>query len=457
MPPTPLRLSSAAVLLLAFVAALPGQTFNTADAELQPPSPARPGTLDVLQSQHDSEPPETYTLGPGDLLSIQLLEAEDSFRDPVRISTSGALHLPMAGRVPAAGLTLPELEARLVERFKTYVREPHVAVNIVEYRSRPVTVIGAVQTPGVRALSGEKTLLQVLSEAGGLLPEAGPAVQITRQIAWGPLPLPNARPDSSGQFSTADVSLHDVLAGNGAAQNLLIRPQDIISVPRAEMVYVVGAVRQASGFVLERRDSLSVLEVLSLAGGLAPKAAPQRAVILRPGEEEIGQRVQIAVNLKDILAGARRRPAAGRRRRALRALQRSQDRRREGCQCGDYDRHGTADLAAVRSNERWSGKPGGLDGGSGSSWPWSYGSCRWRGLFAVPAALCFGAIRRDESRRGKPGGSRHGCSCRASGVFSSSSSRVRDHFGWLRWTTPRFWYVQQGVATPCTRYTPRTS
>jgi polysaccharide export outer membrane protein len=155
----------------------------------------------------------------------------------------------------------------------------------------------------VQILSGQKTLLDALSEAGGLLPEAGAAVRITRQLAWGALPLPNAQPDISGNFSVAEVDLKGVLSGSSAAENLLIRPQDVISVPRAEMVYVVGAVRQASGFVLEQRDSLSVLEALSLAGGLAPKAAPRRAAILRAGEEGAGEREPVAVNLKAILEG----------------------------------------------------------------------------------------------------------------------------------------------------------
>jgi polysaccharide export outer membrane protein len=164
-------------------------------------------------------------------------------------------------------------------------------------------VTGAVQNPGVRPLAGEKTLLEVLSEAGGLRSEAGPVVRITRQLAWGPLPLPNARPDSSGRLSVAEVSVQGVLAGDSDGSNLVIRPQDVISVPRAEMIYVVGAVRQASGFVLEQRSSLSVLEALSLAGGLAPKSAPRRAVILRPGEDDSGERVQVAVDLMKILAG----------------------------------------------------------------------------------------------------------------------------------------------------------
>jgi polysaccharide export outer membrane protein len=306
MPPTLRRLSSAAALLLAFVAALSGQNqnFSAPDTTSQPPASPGAGSIGILANWPGLQAqPEADPLGPGDLVTIHVLEAEDSFRHPVRISANGALHLPMAGRFPAAGLTVAELEARLTERLKAYVHEPHVAVNIVEYGSRPVMVMGAVQNPGVRMLTGEKTLLELLSESGGVRPEAGPAVRITRRLAWGPLPLPSARPDPSGRFSIAEVRLNDVLDGEGAAQNLAIRPQDIISVPRAEMIYVVGAVRQASGFVLEQRHSLSVLEALALAGGLAPKAAPQRAVILRPGEEESSPRVQVAVNLKNVLAG----------------------------------------------------------------------------------------------------------------------------------------------------------
>lgn len=301
---TPLRLSSTAVLLLTFVAASPGQSLSETEAVPKPTTFTRAATLDILTSRPDLQSaPETYTLGPGDLLSIHVLEAEASFREPVRVSTAGTLHLPMAGRIVAAGLTVAEFEGGLGERLKAYVRDPHVAVNVVEYRSRPVTVIGAVRNPGVQVLSGRQTLLEVLSLAGGLRPDAGSAVQISRHTAWGPLPLPNARPDATGRYSTAAVSMSEVLTGNGTAQNLLVRPQDVIAVPRAEMIYVVGAVRQASGFVLEQRRSLSVLEALSLAGGLAPKAAPKRAVILRSGEEENGQRVQVAVNLKSILAG----------------------------------------------------------------------------------------------------------------------------------------------------------
>jgi protein involved in polysaccharide export with SLBB domain len=167
MPSTPLRLSSAAALLLAFVAALPGQSPYVPNTVPEPLTPPRTGSLNVLANRPRLEsPPEAYTLGPGDLLSIQVLEADSAFGEPLRISISGSVHAPMAGRIPAAGRTVDEFEADLTERLKAYVRDPHVAVNVVEYRSRPVTVIGAVRNPGVQVLSGDQTLLEVLSQAG---------------------------------------------------------------------------------------------------------------------------------------------------------------------------------------------------------------------------------------------------------------------------------------------------
>jgi polysaccharide export outer membrane protein len=304
MTRTAKRASSAAVLLLATATALSGQNLNPADTTIGPQPADQAATLDSLRSLASSTPRTTfYTLGPGDLLSIHVLEAETSFGDPFRISASGAVHLPMAGQISASSLSVAEFEATLADRLRAYIRAPHVTVNVIEYRSRPVTVIGAVENPGVQILSGNPTLLEVLSQAGGLRPEAGAVVLVRRDVAWGPLPLLNARADPSGAYSTAEIALGEVLAGSGAAANLRLRPQDVVSVPRAEMVYVVGAVRQASGFVLEQRNSLSVLEALSLAGGLAPKAAPRQAVILRPGEEGNGPRLQIAVDLKSILAG----------------------------------------------------------------------------------------------------------------------------------------------------------
>jgi polysaccharide biosynthesis/export protein len=164
----------------------------------------------------------------------------------------------------------------------------------------------------------------VLSLAGGLRQDAGHTTAITRQAEFGAVPLAGAHADASGRFSVAEINVKEVLEARRPEDNIVICAHDVISVPRAAMVYVIGEVEKAGGFVLEERQSVSVLQALSLAGGLTDVAAIEHARILRGGEGEgvrgaegesvpggeseseregAGGRVEIAVNLKAIMAG----------------------------------------------------------------------------------------------------------------------------------------------------------
>jgi polysaccharide export outer membrane protein len=174
-------------------------------------------------------------------------------------------------------------------------------VSLAEYGSQPVSVIGAVNSPGVHQLQGSKTLVEVLSQAGGLRPEAGYSVKITRQLQYGEVPLANARTDESGKYSTAEVNLKGLLDASDPNNNIRIQPNDVISVPRGQMVYVIGQVRKPGGFVLNERESLSVLQALSMAEGLDRSASPKNARILRSTGAN-SQRQEIAVNLSKILS-----------------------------------------------------------------------------------------------------------------------------------------------------------
>lgn len=244
----------------------------------------------------------TYVLGPDDQITIWALDAEEIANKPVLIGTGGYIHLPMVGRLRAAGLTVEQLEAELAARLKTYIKQPQVAVSITEFRSQPVSVIGSVTRPGVHQLQGRKTLVEILSLAEGLRPDAGHSVKITRRLEWGRIPLPTAADDPTGQFSVATVNLKAVMEAKNPEENILIRPNDVISVPRAEMVYVIGEVRRSGGFILQERETMSVLQALSLAEGLGRTAAPQSAKILRPASGA-SRRTEIPVDLKKIFAG----------------------------------------------------------------------------------------------------------------------------------------------------------
>ena len=250
----------------------------------------------------ESQLRSTYVLGPDDIIVIRALEAEEINDKPVRVDMSGNIRLPLIGRVHAAGLTIEQLENALTESLKSYVKQPQLSVSVNEYKSQPVSVIGAVGTPGVHQLQGRKTLVEVLSLVGGVKEEAGPTVKITRQMRWGRIPLPNATEDSTGKVSIAEVSIRDIVNAKNPLGNILICPDDVISVPRAEIVYVIGEETKPGGYTLRERESMSVLQALSMAGGMSRAAGPKNAKLLRqtPGN---GERTEIAVDLKKILAG----------------------------------------------------------------------------------------------------------------------------------------------------------
>jgi len=226
---------------------------------------------------------------------------EEISEKPVRVSSDGTINLPMIGSVRAAGLTVRQLEAALDDKLQAYVQRPQVAVSLTEMRSQPVSVLGEVNTPGVIQLQGHKTLFEMLSLAGGLRQDAGHTVKITRKAAWGDIPLPGAHKDETGNYYLAEVDVDAILKATRPEQNIAIHPEDVISVPRAEMVYVVGEVGKAGGFVLHDRESITVLQAVSLAEGLGKVASPQHARILRAADGD--ERREIPVQLQKILEG----------------------------------------------------------------------------------------------------------------------------------------------------------
>ena len=165
-----------------------------------------------------------YILGPGDLLTIWALGAEELSDKPYRIDAKGDLELPLLGRVHAGGLSVAELKPELVNRLTKFVKEQSVAINVTERKSQPVSVIGAVNNPGIQQLQGNATLYEVISAAGGLRPDAGSTIKITRQLAWGRIPLPGARDDSTAGYSVAEVKLQSILEASSPENNIPVAP-----------------------------------------------------------------------------------------------------------------------------------------------------------------------------------------------------------------------------------------
>jgi polysaccharide biosynthesis/export protein len=245
-----------------------------------------------------------YVLGPDDEIVIHAIDTPEISDKPFLIGMNGNVTLPLIGRVQAGGLTVERFEAELNAGLKKYLHDPQVAVTVAEFRSQPVSVFGAVTKPGVIQLRGRKTLYEVLSMAGGPNDTAGSNLTVTRRRENGEIPLPGATIDPTGQFSTAELNVQEILEGKNPAVNIEIKPNDTISVSEAtsSMIYVVGDVEHGGAFTLGGRQSLSVLRSLSLAGGLGRTAKPQKARIIRsiPGELKPQE---IAVNIKQIFNG----------------------------------------------------------------------------------------------------------------------------------------------------------
>ncbi len=256
----------------------------------------------LVWGQQADNPQSTYVLGPGDQLVVRVLDMEEMSKDTFQIDMRGNLNLPMTGRIHAKGMTVEQLEAAIAERLKVYIKQPDVSVTLHEMRSQPVSVLGSVRTPGVHQLQGQKSLLEVLSLAGGLQPDAGYSVRIAREKAWGPIPLAGAKLDETGQYWIAEVGVKEIMEARAPEKNIAVKPHDVVTVPKGQMVYVMGAVKKSGGFVLGEKEKTTVLEALSMAEGFDSFAKRSGAKIMRKTENP-EQRLEIALDLGKILEG----------------------------------------------------------------------------------------------------------------------------------------------------------
>jgi polysaccharide export outer membrane protein len=261
-----------------------------------------PPASDELKAKCGSQVRSTYLLGPDDQLEISGPELSELANKPVRVDGEGDIQVPLAGRVHVSGLTVQQTEHELNKVLSKYIRDPQVVVSVAEVRSQPVSILGAVNTPGVHQVQGHKTLLEMLARAGGIRPDAGYSVRITRQLEWGCIPLPKTELDASGRFSVAELNLKKIMEAKNPEENIQIFPHDVISVPKAEMVYVIGEVKRSGGFVLGEHQSISVLQALSIAEGLNTTADARHARILRL-KRDADKREELTVDVKDVLTG----------------------------------------------------------------------------------------------------------------------------------------------------------
>jgi len=231
-------------------------------------------------------------VGIDDLLGISVYDSPELTRT-VRVSSDGTVQLPMMKqRIHVAGLFPVAVETAIAAELtnEEILVEPIVSVSIVESRSRPISVAGAVKQPVTFQASGVTTLLDALNRAGGLSELAGPEVVLTRTIEG---------EDGKTASVTQRISLKKLLDATDPELNLKLEGGEEIRVPEAGRVYVVGNVKKPGAFPMRDSSETSVLKVLALAEGLEAFAG-QKAYIYRT-EGGTGGKNEITIELKSIL------------------------------------------------------------------------------------------------------------------------------------------------------------
>lgn len=236
-----------------------------------------------------------YRIGADDLLSLRVFglpELDQKFR----VRADGTVVVPLVGEVEIAGLTLPAAEDRIALRLVDggLAREPQVVLYVEEYNSRTVTVQGAVRSPGAFRVLGEKTLLDLLGEAGGLTGrEAGGAareIYVLRRIG-------------DGSQRRIVIDGQELIDRGDPSENIFVQPGDVILVPHAstERVYVDGAVNAPGPVLFVSREGITLLQAIIAAGGTTDRARLGRVHVLRRTGD--GGQERIEVDVKKITKG----------------------------------------------------------------------------------------------------------------------------------------------------------
>jgi polysaccharide export outer membrane protein len=231
-------------------------------------------------SNQERTPPTVtdYVVGPQDVLTITSYDQAD-LSGRFTLEADGTFTYPLIGRVKAGGLTLRALEDALKKRLidDGYFKNPQITVSVEIYKSQKIFVVGEVRAPGAYPLSGDMNLVEAIARAGSTLPSASGEAIIVHPVVQGA-----SGPTLPNQDAAAKTERIDLRAmQNGVfTQTTILRDGDTIFVPRAESVYVFGQVKNPGAYALQQKDT-SVLQALSLAGGITDRGATTRIRIVR--------------------------------------------------------------------------------------------------------------------------------------------------------------------------------
>lgn len=252
---------------------------------------------EYLKSYAHTEKESEYIIGGLDILSVRIYGEPELSRDDLRVSTDGHVTMPLIGRLKVNEMNTHQVEKNIEKRYRDggFLRDPQVTVQIKEYKSSKVLVMGAVKTPGTYSLEGNERLMEVLAKAGGIQFDssgdvAANSIRILRQIK---------APNKPTIRVSMGMDLESLTKGQKPEYNIRLNDNDVIYVPEAPRFFVTGEVRNPGRFKLKDKP-ISVVEAITMAGGLTDKASGNstRVVRIHSGKEET-----ITVKVSDVLGG----------------------------------------------------------------------------------------------------------------------------------------------------------
>ncbi len=232
-----------------------------------------------------------YVIGPRDLLEIKVFELPE-LNQTVRVSEDGSITVPLLNKVLVGGMSKDGVEKKLAQLLEQrFVKNPQVSVFIKEYQSRLVSVIGAVEKPGVYELVGRQNLLQMISKAGGIRENASNRLFVLRE-------------GKSGNAATIPIDLEDLLANGNPKLNIPLQAGDVINIPadKPMRVFVFGEVRSPGALEVKMSNKVTLLQAIAQAGGTA-EGASKSGITIKRKDPKTGKEKKLKVNLNDILKG----------------------------------------------------------------------------------------------------------------------------------------------------------
>jgi len=234
-----------------------------------------------------------YIIGPKDLLEINVFGLSE-LDTTARVSEDGMITVALLGEVQVGDLTKSGVEKKLTQLFEErFLKNPQVTVFIKEYRSQIVSLLGAVNEPGDYELLGRQTLLQIISQAGGLTEDAGKGIIVIRK-----------QPDGSNK--SREIPVEELVEKGNVQLNIVLQPGDIINIPidKTVRVYVFGQVKKPGALEVKKSNIPTLLRAIAQAGGFSERANKGNVNIKRKDAE--GQEIQMTVNAKAIIKGKKK-------------------------------------------------------------------------------------------------------------------------------------------------------